>query len=153
MDTFASLIIIGPQKTWPGMFAQHSHPWGDLEWLNANICEGQGSIGRVVYPRSGFNPDIPGMQEGHTPVLPSSGQGGAGAERPGAARPRSDGTVNTCNAMRRRLTGLMGPGALSIHEWLLDIQGDFARLGRLDAAQPKLSIIAHGVLGLYGVRV
>ncbi|NNE76068.1 MAG: DUF1593 domain-containing protein, partial [Pricia sp.] len=67
LDNFPDLFIIVSQKTYGGMFAQKS-PLGNLEWLNENIRENHGTLG-AIYPRSGFNPEPPGMQEGDTPTF------------------------------------------------------------------------------------
>jgi hypothetical protein len=38
----------------------------DLEWVNENLRQGHGPLG-AVYPRSGWNSEMPGVWEGDTP--------------------------------------------------------------------------------------
>jgi hypothetical protein len=124
LDTFPDLFIIVSQKTYGGMFAQKT-PLGNLEWLNAHLREGHGPLG-AIYPRSGFNPNTPGMQEGDTPTflhLISALQGLNDPERPdqpgwGGQYVRRDPT---------RAHWYDGPGAESVRRWLPEIQADFAR--------------------------
>jgi len=105
------------------MFAQKT-PVGNLEWLNANIREGHGPLG-AVYPRSGFNPDSPGMQEGDTPAflhLVSAVRGMNDPEKPdqeswGGQYEQRDPSGNHWYD---------GPGAISVSRWLDEIQADFA---------------------------
>lgn len=124
LDTFPELFIIVSQETYTGMFAQKSR-WGSLEWLNAHVREGHGPLG-AIYPRSGFHPDSPGMQEGDTPTflhLISAQRGLNDPERPdqagwGGKYVRRDPARNHWYD---------GPGSESIRRWLPDIQNDFAQ--------------------------
>ena len=123
LDNFPDLFVIVSQKTYGGMFAQKS-PIGNLEWLNTNIREGHGPLG-AIYPRSGFNPDSPGMQEGDTPTflhLVSAVNGMNDPDKPnqeswGGQYEQQDPTKNHWYD---------GPGATSVTKWLPDIQEDFA---------------------------
>ncbi len=123
LDNFPDLFVIVSQKTYGGMFAQKS-PIGNLEWLNTNIREGHGPLG-AIYPRSGFNPDSPGVQEGDTPTflhLVSAVNGMNDPEKPdqeswGGQYKQRDTAKNHWYD---------GPGAKSVSKWLPDIQKDFA---------------------------
>lgn len=123
LDNFPNLFVIVSQKTYGGMFAQKS-PVGNLEWLNANIRKNHGPLG-AIYPRSGFNPESPGMQEGDTPTflhLVSAIMGMNDPDKPnqeswGGQYEQRDPTKNHWYD---------GPGAISVSKWLEDIQTDFA---------------------------
>lgn len=124
LDTFPELFIIVSQKTYGGMFAQGS-PLGNLAWLDTHVRKGHGPLG-AVYPRSGYDPDSPGMQEGDTPSflhLISALRGLNDPERPdqegwGGQYVKRDPSRNHWYD---------GPGAESVRKWLPDIQADFAR--------------------------
>ena len=124
LDNFPNLFVIVSQKTYAGMFAQKS-PIGNLEWLNANIREGHGPLG-AAYPRSGFNPNNPGQQEGDTPsflYLASAVRGMNDPEKPdqeswGGRYVRRDPSRNHW---------FDGQGPASVSKWLPEIQKDFAR--------------------------
>jgi len=124
LDNFPNLFMIVSQKTYSGMFAQDS-PLGNLEWLNKNIRKDHGPLG-AIYPRSGFNPDSPGMQEGDTPTflhLISAMRGMNNPDKPrqeswGGQYVQPDPTKNHWYD---------GPGAKSITKWLEEIQADFAK--------------------------
>jgi len=123
LDHFPNLFVIVSQKTYGGMFAQKS-PIGNLEWLNANIREGHGPLG-AAYPKSGFNPESPGQQEGDTPsflYLYSAVRGINDPEKPdqeswGGQYVRPDPS---------KMHWYDGPGANSVSKWLPDMQKDFA---------------------------
>jgi hypothetical protein len=123
LDTFPNLFVIVSQKTYTGMFAQNS-PLGDLQWLNTHIREGHGPLG-AVYPRSGFDPDDPGMQEGDTPSFLHLISALRGLNDPD--RPNQEGWggqyVQRDPAKRHWYDG---PGADSVRKWLPEIQSDFA---------------------------
>lgn len=123
IDNFPNLFMIISQKTYHGMFAQHS-PIGNLEWLNTHIREGHGPLG-AVYPSSGYDPNNPGMQEGDTPsfmYLVSAARGMNDPERPdqeswGGRYVQRD---------PHKKHWFDGPGAESVSKWLQKIQEDFA---------------------------
>jgi hypothetical protein len=132
LDTFPDLFIIVSQKTYAGMFAQRS-PLGNLEWVDAHIRQGHGPLG-AVYPRSGFDPEIPGMQEGDTPSflhLVSAVRGLNDPEQPD--QEGWGGSYRQPDPARRHWYD--GPGPDSVRQWLPDIQADFAR--RADWMLPK----------------
>lgn len=124
LDHFPHLFVIVSQKTYPGMFARKT-PIGNLAWLNANIREGHGPLG-AVYPRSGFDPDNPGMQEGDTPsylYLVSAVRGMNDPEKPN--QESWGGQYEQRDPSRNHWYD--GPGAESVRKWLPDIQKEFAR--------------------------
>jgi len=124
LDSFPELFIIVSQKTYGGMFAQNTR-LGNLEWLNTHIRVGHGPLG-ALYPRSGFNPDSPGMQEGDTPTflhLISALNGTNNPEKPnqkswGGQYVQRDPSKNHWYD---------GPGPQSVSNWLEEIQVDFAK--------------------------
>jgi hypothetical protein len=124
LDTFPNLFMIVSQKTYGGMFAQKSSI-GNLDWLNANVREGHGPLG-AIYPRSGFNIDSPGMQEGDTPTFLHLISALRGLNDP--EKPEQEGWggqyVQRDPAKRHWYDG---PGADSVRKWLPDIQADFAK--------------------------
>jgi alpha-L-rhamnosidase len=123
LDNFPNLFVIVSQKTYQGMFAQNS-PIGNLEWLNANVRQGRGPLG-AAYPRSGFDPDLPGQQEGDTPSFLYLYSAVRGMNDPEKPEQESWGG----QYMRRDPAGKHwydGPGAKSVSKWLPDMQRDFA---------------------------
>ena len=122
LDNFPNLFLIVSQNTYGGIFAQKSDI-GNLNWLNTNIREEHGPLG-AVYPRSGFNPNNPGQQEGDTPsflYLASAVRGMNDPERPdqeswGGQFIRRDPSKNHW---------FDGPGPKSVAKWLPEIQKDF----------------------------
>lgn len=124
LDHFPNLFVIVSQKTYGGMFAQKS-PIGNLEWLNANIREGHGPLG-AAYPRSGYNPNSPGQQEGDTPsflYLYSAVCGLNDSEKPDQ---ESWGGQYVCRDPSKK-HWYDGPGDSSVIKWLPDMQADFAK--------------------------
>ncbi|MDZ7606418.1 MAG: DUF1593 domain-containing protein [Cyclobacteriaceae bacterium] len=123
LDNFPDLFVIVSQQTYSGMFAQNS-PLGNLEWLNVNIRKGHGPLG-AIYPASGFNPEIPGMQEGDTPTflhLVSASKGKNDPDRPD--QESWGGQYELRDPAKKHWYD--GPGAGSVSKWLGDIQKDFA---------------------------
>ena len=124
LDTFPELFIIVSQKTYGGMFAQSS-PVGNLKWLNTHIRRDHGPLG-AAYPRSGFYPDSPGMQEGDTPTFTHLISGLRGLNDP--EQPDQEGWGGQyVQRDPARNHWYDGPGAESVRKWLPDIQADFAR--------------------------
>lgn len=124
LDNFPNLFVIVSQKTYGGMFAQKS-PIGNLEWLSANVREGHGPLG-AAYPRSGFNPNSPGQQEGDSPsflYLYSAVRGINDPEKP--EQESWGGQYMQRDPAKRHWYD--GPGAKSVSKWLPDMQTDFAR--------------------------
>lgn len=123
LDHFRDLFMIVSQRTYPGMFAQNT-PIGNLQWLNANVREGHGPLG-AAYPRSGFDPNNPGMQEGDTPsflYLVSAVRGMNDPDKPD--QPSWGGQYEQRDPARNHWYD--GPGAESVRRWLPEIQKDFA---------------------------
>jgi hypothetical protein len=124
LDCFPKLFMIVSQKTYGGMFG-HNSPVGNLEWINTNIRNGHGPLG-AAYPRSGYNPNTPGMIEGDTPsfmYLVSGVRGIHDPEKPGQESwggqyERRDSSTNHW---------FDGPGPESVSKWLPEMQEDFAR--------------------------
>lgn len=124
LDNFPNLFIIVSQKTYGGMFAQKS-PFGNLEWLNKNIRENHGPLG-AIYPRSGFNPEPPGMQEGDTPTFLHLMSAINGKNNPDKPNQESwGGQYKQPDPTKRHWYD--GPGAKSVSKWLEEIQEDFAK--------------------------
>jgi hypothetical protein len=124
LDTFPNLFMIVSQKTYGGMFSQKS-PLGNLEWLNANIREGHGPLG-AIYPRSGYNIDSPGMQEGDTPTFLHLISALRGLNDP--EKPEQEGWGGQyVQRDPAKLHWYDGPGAESVRKWLPDFQADFAK--------------------------
>jgi hypothetical protein len=79
-----------------------------------------------VYPRSGFNPNSPGQQEGDTPsflYLASAVRGLNDPEDP--TQPSWGGQFVRRDAAKKNWYD--GPGPSSVAKWLRDMQADFAR--------------------------
>jgi hypothetical protein len=124
LDQFPGLFVIVSKTTYVGMFGMSS-PFGNLDWIYANIREGHGPLG-AVYPRSGFNPNSPGVQEGDTPsfmYLYSAVRGMNDPERPD--QESWGGHYVQPNPGRRHWFD--GPGPRSVSKWFPDMQKDFAR--------------------------
>lgn len=69
LDTFPSLFIILSEKSYMGMFWSmpgSNSKVADLAWADANVRRGHGPLGNA-YPRSGWDPAVPGVWEGDTP--------------------------------------------------------------------------------------
>jgi hypothetical protein len=87
LDNFPGLFVILSEKNYMGMFCDMygaDAKLADLAWLNKNIREQHGPLG-AAYPRSGYNPEKPGQQEGDTPsflYLVSAFRGLNNSEKP-----------------------------------------------------------------------
>ncbi len=124
LDNFPNLFMIVSQKTYSGMFAQKT-PVGNLQWINSKIRKGHG-VFCAVYPRSGFNPNSPGMQEGDTPsflYLVSAINGLNDPEKPD--QESWGGQYVQYDKLKNHWYD--GPGAVSVSKWLDKIQEDFAK--------------------------
>ncbi|MBN2012806.1 DUF1593 domain-containing protein, partial [candidate division KSB1 bacterium] len=69
LNNFPDLFIICSMKNYMGMFwnmHDSKTELGDLKWANENIRQGHGPLG-AAYPRSGWDPDAPGVWEGDSP--------------------------------------------------------------------------------------
>lgn len=69
LGNFPNLFIILSEKNYMGMFwnmHDYKTELADLEWTNKNIRQGHGPLG-AAYPRSGWDPEAPGVWEGDTP--------------------------------------------------------------------------------------
>lgn len=124
LDNFPSLFVIVSQKTYGGMFAQKS-TLGNLDWLDTHIRKNHGPLG-AIYPRSGFYPKSPGMQEGDSPTflhLVSAIKGKNNPEKPNEES--WGGQYQQRDASKNHWYD--GPGAISVSKWLSEIQADFAK--------------------------
>ncbi len=124
LDNFPDLFMIVSQKTYGGMFAQKS-PLGNLEWLNTNIRKNHGPLG-AIYPRSGFNPEPPGMQEGDTPTFLHLMSAIYGKNNPEIPNQESWGGQYEQRDPNKK-HWYDGPGRESVSKWLEEIQADFAK--------------------------
>jgi hypothetical protein len=123
LDNFPTLFIIDCENTYFGMFAQNSK-FGDLDWINENIRNGHGPLG-AVYPKSGYDPENPGQQEGDSPsflYLISAVRGLNDPEMPnqeswGGQFVRRDSSTNHW---------FDGPGPISVSKFRVEVQEDFA---------------------------
>ncbi len=69
LDSFPSLFVILSEKNYMGMFWSmpgSDQEISDLAWIDANVRKGHGPLG-AAYPRSGWDPSVPGVWEGDTP--------------------------------------------------------------------------------------
>lgn len=69
LDSFPGLFVILTRKNYEGMFwsSPGSDPkLADLAWVDAHVRVGHGPLG-AAYPRSGWDPQSPGVQEGDSP--------------------------------------------------------------------------------------
>ena len=129
LDAFPSLFVIVSERNYMGMFwnAPGSDPTlADQAWIEANVRQRHGPLG-AAYPRSGFDPQFPGQQEGDTPSflhLVSAVRGLNDPERPeqggwGGKFVRPDPSRN------HWFDDPAGPE--SVWRWRRDVQADFAR--------------------------
>jgi hypothetical protein len=69
LENFPNLFIINSMKNYMGMFwnmGSYKTNLNDLEWIEANVRQGHGPMG-ASYPRSGWDPAVPGVWEGDSP--------------------------------------------------------------------------------------
>ncbi|MCB0743665.1 MAG: DUF1593 domain-containing protein [Ignavibacteriae bacterium] len=69
LENFPKMLIITSMKNYMGMFWNSGNfktELVDSAWTNKNIREGHGPLG-AAYPRSGWDPEAPGIWEGDTP--------------------------------------------------------------------------------------
>lgn len=129
LDSFPSLFVILSEKNYMGMFwnMYRSDPkLADLAWIDAHIRQGHGPLG-AVYPRSGWDPKYPGVQEGDTPSflhLVSAARGLNDPEKPD--QPGWGGQfVRPDPAMNHWFDDPAGTQTVS--RWRAEVQADFAR--------------------------
>ena len=108
LESFPSLFIILSEKNYMGLFWVSSGAdknVADLAWVNAHIREGHGPLG-AAYPKSGWDPSVPGIWEGDTPsflYLVSAAHGLNDPEKPG----RQAGEVVSFATTGPKIIGLM----------------------------------------------
>jgi len=129
LESFPSLFIILSEKNYMGMFWVSSgadRNVADLAWVNAHIREGHGPLG-AAYPKSGWDPSVPGIWEGDTPSflhLVSAVRGLNDPEKPdqpswGGKFVRQDPSKNHW---------FDDPaGGKTVSQWRVAVQADFAR--------------------------
>ncbi len=69
LENFPNLFIILSEKNYQGMFwvsGSESSVLADLEWANQNVRNDHGPLG-AAYPKSGWDPAVPGVWEGDSP--------------------------------------------------------------------------------------
>lgn len=129
LDSFPSLFLILSEKNYMGMF--WSMPGADktvadLAWAEANVRQGHGPLGSA-YPRSGWDPSVPGVWEGDTPSflhLVSALRGVNDPEKPdqagwGGQFVRRDVSKNHW---------FDDPaGTKTVYRWRAEVQAEFAR--------------------------
>lgn len=129
LENFPNLFIILSEKNYMGMFWVSSSAdknVADLAWVNAHIREGHGPLG-AAYPRSGWDPSVPGVWEGDSPsflYLVSAVYGLNDPEKPdqpswGGKFVRKDPSKNHWS------DDAAGPKTVS--QWRVDVQADLAR--------------------------
>jgi hypothetical protein len=129
LDTFPDLFVILSERNYTGMFrsAGGADPaLADLAWLDANVRQGHGPLG-AAYPRSGWDPDSPGQQEGDSPsflYLVSAVRGLNDPERPDQASWGGK-FVRPDPARNHWFDDPAGPVVVS--RWRPEVQADFAR--------------------------
>lgn len=129
LDSFPDLFIILSEKNYMGMFwnMSGSDPkLADLVWINANVRQGHGPLG-AVYPKSGWDPQYPGQQEGDTPSflhLVSAVRGVNDPEKPDQAG--WGGKFVRPDTSRKHWFDDPA-GAKTVWRWRAEVQKDFAR--------------------------
>jgi hypothetical protein len=129
LDTFPGLFIILSEKNYMGMFWSmpgSDHRVADLAWADAHIRKGHGPLGEA-YPRSGWDPSVPGVWEGDTPSflhLVSAVRGLNDPEKPDQAG--WGGKFIRPDASRNHWFDDPS-GTRNVYRWRLDVQADFAR--------------------------
>jgi hypothetical protein len=136
LDTFPELFLILSERNYTGMFqsAAGADPaLADLAWLDENVRQGHGPLG-AAYPRSGWDPESPGQQEGDTPsflYLVSAARGLNDPEKPGQESWGGQ-FVQPDRARNHWYDHPDGPRVVS--RWRSEVQADFAR--RADWMRP-----------------
>ena len=129
LENFPTLFVILSDKNYMGMFwvssGEHKE-LVDLAWVNAHIREGHGPLG-AAYPKSGWDPSVPGIWEGDTPSflhLVSAVRGVNNPEQPD--QPGWGGRFVRKDPSRNHW--LDDPaGGKTVSQWRADVQADFAR--------------------------
>jgi len=129
LDNFPGLFIILSEKNYQGMFWDmygSETELGDTNWVNEHIRQGHGPLG-AAYPKSGWDPAVPGVWEGDSPSflhIISGLRGVNDPEQPGQGGwggkfVQSDSTRN------HWFDDPMGPKA--VYMWRKVVQEDFAQ--------------------------
>jgi hypothetical protein len=128
LNSFPNLFIILSEKNYMGMFWNTSgadQEIGDLAWTNEHIRQGHGPLG-AEYPRSGWDPKVPGTWEGDTPsflYLLSAMHGLNNPEHPD--QESWGGKFVQPNPSKNHWFDAPG-GAQNVYKWRAEVQKDFA---------------------------
>ncbi|MBZ0302843.1 MAG: DUF1593 domain-containing protein [Anaerolineae bacterium] len=128
LDNFPNLFVITSEKNYKGMFWNApgaDHSLADLPWANDNLRQGHGPLG-AVYPRSGWNHELPGVWEGDTPSylhLLSAVRGVNDPEKPDQGGWGGK-FVQPDPAKKHWWDDPIGPEA--VYKWRPDVQADLA---------------------------
>ena len=129
LETFPDLFIILSERNYQGMFwssGDVATATADLAWIDENVREGHGPLG-AAYPRSGWDPTVPGVWEGDSPSflhLVSGLRGVNDPERPGQAG--WGGQFVRPAPARNHWVDAPG-GAETVYRWRPQVQEEFAR--------------------------
>lgn len=129
IENFPALFVILSENNYHGMFwnSPGSDPaLSDLAWANENLRQGHGPLG-VVYPRSGWNHETPGVWEGDTPSylhLVSAVRGVNDPEKPDAGGWGGK-FIQPDPAKNHWFDDPVGPKA--VYEWRADVQEELKR--------------------------
>lgn len=129
LENFPRLFIILSEKNYMGMFWVSSDAEGrkvaDLAWASAHLREGHGPLG-AAYPRSGWDPAVPGIWEGDSPSflhLVSAVRGLNDPEKPD--QPGWGGRFVRPDSSREHWFDDPA-GGKSVSRWRGEVQADFA---------------------------
>ncbi|MGA9659045.1 MAG: DUF1593 domain-containing protein [Asticcacaulis sp.] len=129
LDTYPDLFIILSEKNYMGMFwtaVGADTTVADAAWSEKHIRQNHGALG-AAYPKSGWDPAVPGVWEGDTPAflyVLSGVRGVSDPEKPdmggwGGKFVRPDPAVNHW---------FDDPaGGRTVFQWRADVQADFAK--------------------------
>ncbi|HTN40876.1 MAG TPA: DUF1593 domain-containing protein [Asticcacaulis sp.] len=136
LDTYPDLFIILSEKNYMGMF------WNmpgadtivsDADWMETHIRQGHGALG-AAYPRSGWDPSVPGVWEGDTPAFLYVLSGVRGVSDPEKPDMGSWGGKFVRPDASRNHWFDDPAGAETVYKWRPQVQADFAE--RTDWMRP-----------------
>ncbi len=129
LDSFPSLFLILSEKNYMGMFWSMTgadKTVADLAWAEANVRQGHGPLG-AAYPRSGWDPSVPGVWEGDTPSflhLVSALRGVNDPEKPD--QPGWGGQFVRRDVSKNHWFDDPA-GTKAVYRWRVEVQAEFAR--------------------------
>ena len=129
LDTFPDLFVILSERNYMGMFwnsGGYRTETVDLDWVNENVRQGHGPLG-AAYPRSGWDPSVPGVWEGDTPSYLHLISGLRGINDPDQPdQPGWGGQFVRPDAARNHWFD--DPiGTEAVYRWRPEVQAEFAR--------------------------